>query len=413
MMVQPNLIWGFGQPTFQALVVLSITQIIAWGTLFYGMMLLGPRIMAETGWSSGLVYAGFSLALLTAGFAAVKVGGLIDRHGGRPVMSIGALVGGAGFVLLAVSSHPLPYFLSFALIGLGMAGALYDAAFASLARIAGPQSRRAISALTLAGGLASTVFWPVGYWLLTLMDWRMVALTYAGLVGGVCAVLHLLLLPKGRWETATTTLGQSDTETVAEAPPMVGGEARRMVLVIFGAAIIIHGVITNALSVHLAPTLDALGLTEAEAIWAGALIGPSQSAARLIELMFSSRYPVLALGLIASGLMPLAFAVLIGGAFGLKAVLLYAVLYGASNGLITIARGVLPLALFGREGYGRTLGLISGPALVAKSAAPLIFAAMIPWLGASLTMQVLAALSVLCFLAMLALTVLVKRQTRV
>ncbi len=411
-MAKADLIWGFGRPTFRALIVLSVTQIIAWGTLFYGMMLLGPRILAETGWSSGLVYSGFSLALLTAGLAAVKVGGLIDRHGGRPVMSVGALVGAAGFVLLSLSSHPIPYFLAFGLIGLGMAGTLYDAAFASLARIAGPQSRRAISALTLAGGLASTVFWPVGYWLLTMMDWRMVAITYAVLVGAVCGALHLFLLPRERWEASPSLPDRAGTLPAAEPAPMVAAEARRMVLVIFGTAIIIHGVITNALSVHLAPTLDALGLTEAEAIWAGALIGPSQSAARLIELMFSARYPVLALGLIASGLMPLAFAVLIGGAFGLKAVLLYAVLYGASNGLITIARGVLPLALFGREGYGRTLGLISGPALVAKSAAPLAFAAMIPLLGAGPAMQVLAFLSVLCFLAMLGLTWLVKRQAR-
>lgn len=175
----------------RTLAVLSVTMIIAWGTLFYGITLIGPRIMAETGWSKSLIFGAFSLAMLTSGLIAPRIGGLIDRSGGRHVMAIGSVVGGVGYALLAYAANPVMLYFAYAIIGLGMAGSLYDPAFASLARIAGPKARTAITLLTLGGGLASTVFWPLGLWLLSFMDWRGLCLVYAALNGIVCAALHL------------------------------------------------------------------------------------------------------------------------------------------------------------------------------------------------------------------------------
>jgi Major Facilitator Superfamily len=391
--------------TWRALIVLSLTMVIAWGTLFYGMTMLGTRIRAETGWSQALVYGGFSLGMLTSGLAARSVGSAIDRHGGRGVMALGSIIGGVGYLVMALSYHPLTYLAAWVLIGLGMAGSLYDPAFATLTRYARNNARRAISSLTLAGGLASTVFWPLGLWLLTFLDWRDVAMVYAGLNAILCAGLHRFALPP---DPGSATLAASDA-VAADAPPPLPARTRRIVLICLTLAIMMHGLITNAMSVHLIATLDSLGLSEAQAVAAGTLIGPAQSAARFIEMLFGGRYPVLALGLISTGLMPLAFGILFLGQFGLTWVIVFALVYGASNGLLTIARGIIPLGLFGREGYGATLGLISGPALAVKSAAPFLFALLMAAIGSTAAMGVMAGLAIAAFGAMIVLCLSVIR----
>jgi Major Facilitator Superfamily len=394
----------------RALIVLSISQIIAWGTLFYGMTMLGTRIRAETGWSSTLVYGGFAFAMLVSGLAAPKVGAAIDARGGRGVMAAGSLVGASGYAVLAVSYHPLVYVFGWLLIGLGMAASLYDPAFATLARYAGTRSRRAISTLTLAGGLASTVFWPVGLWLLGFLDWRMVALIYAALNGVVCAALHRFGLPPDSQRAALNAPVAVPSNDNHDASASAPAHLRNTILICLTLSTMFHGLITNAMSVHLIAALDGMGLTETQAVAAGALIGPSQTLARLVELMLGGRYPVILVGLISTGLMPAAFGMLFAGAFGLTAVTVFAVLYGASNGLLTIARGVIPLTLLGREGYGKTLGKIAGPTLAAKSSAPLLFAVCAAAFGTTTTLSIMAGLSVVSFSAMLWLALALRRS---
>ncbi len=398
---------AMNRATWQALIVLSFTMIVAWGSLYYGMTMLGTRIRAETGWSQGLVYGGFSLGMVVAGLAATPVGRAIDQRGGRGVMALGSIVGGLGYLLMAYSHHPATYLAAWVLIGLGMAGSLYDPAFATLTRYAGQNARKAISTLTLAGGLASTVFWPLGLWLLQHFDWRGVSLIYAALNAVLCAGLHRFALPPdhGSASIATAAAAVSD-----DKPPPLPASTRKIVLICLTLALMMHGLITNAMSVHLIATLDSLGLSEAQAVAAGALIGPAQSAARFIEMLFGGRYPVLALGLISTGLMPLAFGILFLGQFGLTWVIVFALVYGASNGLLTIARGIIPLGLFGREGYGATLGMISGPALAVKSLAPFLFALLLAAIGSTAAMGVLAGLAVAAFGAMLVLVMAVQRH---
>jgi MFS family permease len=384
----------------RALLTLSVTQIIAWGTLFYGITLLGARIEAETGWSSFTVYGGFSIAMLVSGLAAPLVGRTIDRFGGREIMAAGSVIGGLGYVILAFAQSPALYWFGWFVIGLGMAGSLYDPAFATLSRFAGARARQAISVLTLAGGLASTVFWPLGAWLLSKLGWRDVTLIYAGLNLVVCAGLHRFALP-------------ADIERVMPDPIMRATPAspetpaldRNLVIGCIAASIVAHGLITNAMSVHLISALGELGLSQATAVLAGALIGPSQSIARLIELAFGGRYPVILLGLISTALMPLAFLLLLTLPTTAATVIAFAFLYGASNGLLTIARGVIPLTLLGRENYGRTLGLISAPALAAKASAPLVFALLADRIGIALTLKLmgLCAIAALCAMVVLAL----------
>jgi MFS family permease len=387
----------------RTLAVLSVTMIITWGTLFYGITLIGPRIMAETGWSKTLIYGAFSLAILASGLIAPRVGGWIDRHGGRGLMALGAVIGGLGYALLAIAQTPVMLYLAYGVIGIGMAGSLYDPAFASLARIAGPKARTAITMLTLGGGLASTVFWPLGLWLMSFMDWRGLCLVYAVLNGVVCSVLHFAGI--GTQKAPPALPGQSLGTGSGTAPKAMRGT----VIVLLALVFISVNVVSSSMSVHLVALMGGLGLTEAQAIAMGTLIGPSQSAGRLIELLLGGAYPVMRLGYVATGLLPVSFAVLALGSAAIAGVFAFAVFYGLSNGLVTIARGVIVLGLLGRENYGRTLGAIAMPTLVAKSISPMAFAVLIDWMGASFALAVMAACGVVAFSGMVVLGLMLHR----
>ncbi len=395
---------GWPKGSARALGILSLTQIIAWGTLFYGITLIGPRIMAETGWSKTWIYGAFSLAMLTSGLVAPRIGALIDKAGGRHVMASGSVVGGLGYLLLA-HAHSLPMlYAAYAVIGLGMAGSLYDPAFASLARMAGHKARISITMLTLGGGLASTVFWPLGLWLLSFMDWRALCLVYAGLNGVVSAVLHLVGISSEKAPPAPAGIVDMSSPH-GTTPPALRGRIIFLLAIVFMS----YGLVSNGMSVHITTLLGALGLTEAQAVTVGTLIGPSQSAGRLVELMLGGAYPVMRLGYVATGTLPFAFGALalMGGA--VIGVVTFAVLYGVSNGLVTIARGVITLGLLGRENYGRTLGAIAAPTLAAKSLSPMAFAVIIDKAGAGVALSVMAVCGLVAFAGMVALGLLVRK----
>ena len=404
---------GWPPGAVRALVVLSITMIIAWGTLFYGVTLIGPRIMAETGWSKTLIFGAFSLAMLCSGLIAPRVGAWIDAHGGRGLMALGSLVGGLGYLMLAVAQSPVVLYAAYATIGFGMAGSLYDPAFATLARIAGSKARTAITLLTLGGGLASTVFWPLGLWLLSFMDWRALCLVYAVLNGVVCVLLHGLGLVTDKGEVAHAAT-KSPADTKADSPSEAGGSApealRGRIIALLALVFMMHGLVSNGMSVHITTLLGALGLSEAQAVSVGTMIGPAQSAGRLIELAMGGAYPVMRLGYVATGMLPLAFAALLTLAATAVGVVAFAVLYGISNGLVTIARGVIVLGLLGRANYGRTLGAIAMPTLVAKSLSPMAFAVLIDGPGAGVALAVMALCGLLAFAGMVALGLMLHRN---
>ncbi len=388
------------KPLIRALLVLSITMIVNWGILFYSLALLAPRIASETGWSETLIFGGFSLGLLMSGLFAPSAGRGVDRYGGRAVLTAGALAGAAGFLLLGIAASPLVYLAAWAVIGAAMAGALYDPAFATLARFAGGDTRRAISLLTLAGGFASTVSWPLTHHLLQTLDWRSVALLYAGALAFISVPLHAFGVPS---ERDRPTDPVAPDRSGAPAPAHVSPRRRLGTVGLFALVIAAHGFVTSSFSVHMVRVLDALGLSEGDAVLAGSLVGPAQVAARLVEMLFGARLPPLGLGLVATGLLPLAFAFLLAVNVSTGTAILFGLVYGAANGLITIARGVVPYALFGPVGYGRTLGLIAAPALAVKAAAPMIFAALLTVFGIRTTMIVALGFGFVSAAAMLLL----------
>src|SRR6188508_2548946 len=274
---------------WRAVGVLGITQIIAWGTIFYSLVLTGPLIVAETGWSLSFVMGGFSLGLLIAGLVSPYVGRSIDRYGGHMVMTVGALVAALGLFGLAQARDPMTYLAVWMVLGAGLGGSLYDPAFASLGRIFGAAARRPITILTLAGGFASTAGWPTTHLLIQSVGWRGTYIVYAVLMAAVCAPLYAFALPRSRAGADVVAAGPA-TRPAALLPP--NGLAFTLVTAAFTA----YAFVPSALSAHLLAIFGRNGIDAATVVFIGTLFGPAQVAARLTELAFGRNVHPLLVG---------------------------------------------------------------------------------------------------------------------
>ncbi len=385
-----------GLPLWIVICGLGITQIIGWGTTYYALGALSQDIAATTGWPSALIFGAFSAALLLSGLISRRAGRLTDQLGGRRIMMAGSLFAAAGLAILGAFPHPVTYVVGWLVLGFAMRLATYDPAFASLTQIVGTNARRAISYLSLFGGLASTVFWPVSHYLSLSIGWPQTLLFYAALHLAVCLPIHALVLGQAR--------GQNEAKEDAAPPPSLMPEGlHRRALALFATALALNGLVFSAISAHAVPLFGALGFRGEEAVFMAALIGPAQVASRLGEILMGRNLGALQLGLLAFGLLPVAIAAFAGLGFSWEAALIFAVLYGASNGLVTIAKGAVPLALFGPRGYGEVLGAISAPNLMLNAAAPLLFALLLGLVPAQWALLIAGCAALASSLAMAAL----------
>lgn len=362
----PNIYTVIAGP-WRAVLVLGVTQIICWGTLFYPPVLTVPLIAAERGWSVTFAMGGFSLALLAGGVVSPAVGRLIDRYGGHRVMPAGSLLAALGLLALVHAAHPVTYLAAWMLLGVAIAASLYDPAFATLGRIFGANARSPITALTLAGGFASTVSWPVTYVLIQNAGWRGTYLVYAAVLALVAAPLHAFALPRSRAEPPVPTTAPA-RPSAPVLPPR--GFAFVMVVTAFAA----YAFVPSGLSAHLLAIFGRARIDAATVVAIGALFGPSQVVARICELAFARGVHPLAVARLAVGLLLLAFALMASLGISALVAAVFMVMFGMANGLITIARGAVPLVLFGPVGYGTTIGRIAGPSLAMQAVAPLVLA---------------------------------------
>ena len=356
-----------GLGPWRAVLVLGATEILAWGALFYPPVLTVPLIAADHGWSRTFAMGGFSLGLLVAGVVSPRIGAAIDRYGGHRVMPFGSLLGAGGLVALVNADHPVIYLAVWAALGAAMAASLYDPAFATLGRIFGVGARPAITALTLAGGFASTVSWPVTLVLIEAFGWRGTYLVYAALLAGVAAPLHAFALPRARADPVPS-------RQTAQRQPAGPLPAKGLPFALVATAFAAYAFVPSGLAAHLLAIFQRSGLDAATAVTIGTLFGPSQVAARALEFAFARNLHPLAIARCAVALLVLAFALLALLGVSAATAALFAAMFGATNGLLTIARGTVPLALFGPLGYGRIIGRIAAPFLVIQAVAPLVLA---------------------------------------
>ncbi|GAD23408.1 MFS transporter [Achromobacter denitrificans] len=379
----------------RAIVCLGLTQLVGWGVTFYLIGALGPAMAADLGWNAATVYGGFSAAIVVMAMVSPLAGLAVDRWGGHRVMPAGAVVAALGCALLAAAHGLALYYLAWIALGIGMRLCLYDAAFASLARAAGPTARRPMSQITLFGGLASTVMWPVGHALAGWLGWRGAVLAYGALA--LSTLPLYLALPRERYAAPA---GAKDKAATGLARSL--GERR-----LAGALYALIAMLTNFLAAgnaaHLISLLSGLGLAAAAAVSVAALWGVGQFAARLADVALGSRLHPLTLTLAVGTVLPLCFllALLSGG--NLYATAAYALLYGACNGLLTITRGTLPLALFDFRSYGTLVGALLIPSFLLTATAPVAYAYLVESHGARGAMAVSVGLAAAIFAAALAL----------
>jgi MFS family permease len=350
--------------------VLGVTQIVSWGTLYYAFAIVARDIERALGLRPELVFGAFSWCLLVAGLAATPAGILIDRHGGRLVMAAGSLLCGAGFMLLSRAEGPISYFLAWTVLGVAMSGVLYEAAFATITHLFGAGARRAISTLTLFGGFASTVFWPLTLKLSGMAGWRNTYLLYGLVQLLLCLPLHLLLAGRPQAPVHAAARPANTDFSLRQA-------LRHPAFWHLAFAFSANSFIFSALSVHLIPILHGLGHPLATVVLMAALIGPMQVAGRVAEMTFARHLRPQTVGKLCFAMLPGALLALLFFGRQQSAMAVFCILYGLSNGILTIVRGTVPQLLFGTRNYGAISGALSGPSLLAKAAGPLAVAAII------------------------------------
>lgn len=374
----------------RVVVALGTTQTLAWASSYYLPAILARPIAADLGLASSSVFAAFSGALLLSAVLGPAVGRAIDTRGGRDVLTLSNLVLAAGLVLLACAQGIATLALAWAVLGVGIAIGLYDAAFATLAGLYGRAARAPITGITLIAGFASTVGWPLSALMEAEFGWRGACLGWAALHLVLGLPLNRLLVPPAPPPEKLAAAG------VAKPAPRFA-----MPLLAFTFAAV--WTVTGAMAAHLPRLLEAAGATPSGAILAAALLGPAQVFARLLEFSLVGRFhPIVSARFAALG-HPVAAAIL--ALAGGVAAPVFAVLYGMGNGVMTIVKGTLPLAVFGPAGYGARQGWIAAPARFLQALAPFGFGLLLERASVEAALALSAALSLSAFVALMLLRV--------
>ncbi|CEG51526.1 MFS transporter [Stutzerimonas kunmingensis] len=369
---------------------LGSAQTLAWGSTYYLPAILAEPMASELGISTGNVFAAFSLALIVTAVLGPLSGKRIDHHGGRDVLALSSIVFAVGLAMLGLANGPLMLWAGWLVIGIGMALGLYESAFSTLAGIYGRDARGAITGITLLAGFASTVCWPISGWLNAEFGWRATCLTWAG--------AHLLLgLPLNR---LLIPVGVQPAPTAAEQAQTDGRSGAGLTMALLAFVFAATWFTSTAMAAHLPRLLQESGLSAAAAIGIAALVGPAQVGARCLEFVLLQRFHPLISARLAAIAHPIGAAgVMLVGA---PATTAFVLLHGGGNGILTIAKGTLPLAIFGPHGYGLRQGLLMVPARFAQAFSPLVFALLIDdfgtralWLSAALGVLAYAALTFL------------------
>lgn len=376
--------------------LLGLSQLVSWGVTYYLIGAFGELIIADLDWSRVVVYGGFSAALVVMGLSSPAVGRLIDRYGGRWVMTTGSVLGALGCAALA-SVHTVPaYYAGWVVLGVSMRCNLYDAAFATLARIGGPTAKRPISHITLLGGLASTVFWPIGHSLAAAWGWRAALACYAGFA--LLTVPLNLAIPEGRY-------GDNDASSpLDELAVLTKGRGDRVLAgALYALIVTLTAFLNSAMSAHMIGILAGMGIALSLAVWIAALRGIGQTLGRTVDVLFGHGVHPLNLNLAASLALPLCFVAALASGQSIVAAVAFAFVYGAANGVMTITRGTVPLVLFDFRSYGGLVGNLLVPSFVVSAAAPIVYAFMIERGGEPIALLVSIGVASIAFAAALAL----------
>ncbi|UYQ72662.1 MFS transporter [Pelagibacterium flavum] len=370
---------------------LGVVMIFSWGTTYYLLAILSAPIQIETGWSATQVALGLSIGLLTSGLVSRSVGRTIGARDGRIVLTSGMLLIATGLVALSLAHWLAMYWAAWIIIGTGMGAGLYDAAFSTLGKLFGVNAKSAITTLTLWGGFASTICWPILSVLVDMVGWRYACLAFAGLHIVLTAPLCAVVLPCGSPAEPSAETGRQDSKL----SPLVLSRPFWCILV----ASITLAMLASFWSVHIIVILSASGYSGPASVGLAALIGPAQIGARVVEKLAGGRYHpiwtmIFATALVALGFLGLGLGIHAGAAL---------VAYGAGNGLWSIARATIPLVVFGSSNYPHVMGSIAAPALIAAALAPSAGAFLMQALGTGSIASVMIIVAAIAVVAAMTL----------
>lgn len=378
---------------------LGLTQVIGFGSTFYILAVLATPIGRDLALPGRYVLGGLSLWLLVGALAGPALGRWQDRIGARLVMSVGSVLQVIGLGMLALSKGLASYYAAWCVLGIAAPLALYSAAFTALTQVDAARARRSISTLTFFGGFASTLFWPLTSTLAAHMEWRSVLLIYAALNGLVALPIHALMLG------AAQGSAQKPEDAGETVPPGLPYDAQNIAFLLFAGMLTLQALVFYAVTTLIFPMLGSLGYAGPMAVLVASFIGPSQVAGRIADMLAASRLSALTTGLISTVLLPLAFAALSTLPPGLGAGAAFAIFYGVSNGLLTIARGGVTLAIFGSHGYGERINKVMVPQNIFGAVAPVLGGMVVDQLGAGALVPLLLALSLASCALMLGLKI--------
>lgn len=364
---------------------LGVSQVMGYGVLYYAYAILLPHMAEDLGLSLSHIFGVLSVALLFGGFLAPVAGRLTDRYGGRPVMTFGSLAAGLAAIMLARVQGQASLLVTILLVEAAAMFVLYPVAFAAVSRLdISVPAQRSISIITLFGGVASTIFWPLTLALYNAVDWRMTWVVLGAAYLVVCVPLHWAVFRGPQYPADKPRAAPSDW-------PELTGQARKRGLLWMVVSFVFANYLMGAVMTLWVTNVQDMGHSAAMAALAGAVIGPFKTVGRFFEMLVSRNlYPLMTYAL-SLGLMSLGFVVLLSVGFTVPGVMLAAALYGMGDGIKTIAGGTLPLALFGPKGYGARLGWISFLRMGVNASAPFVFAWMTQTYGGWWSFAAMAA----------------------
>lgn len=380
--------------------LLGFSQIYAWATTYYLPATLANIVVDEMGQSYLTIIGGFSWALLIGGLSAPKIGSWIDSEGGRRPLFTGSLLMGLGLAILSQTNNMLTWYIAWTVIGLGMALGLFNAIFATVGRLLGQESKIIIIRITLISGFA-TLIWPVTTYLILIFGWRTTVFLFA--------IPHILIWAPLYYFGIPTSVPKEIKELHTDF--LAAPEKTKLIFYLLALYVTLRAMIGTTISVNIITMLEGLGLAVSASAIVASMIGPAQIIGRILEMYFGKRFDPIHSSIFWTAVLPISILLLIVA--GPSASSIFATAYGMSNGVLTITMGILPLILFGSNGYARMLGKLAFPVLIAQAASPLLVAPIInSWRSIDLFILagILGTVSLICLIY---LSSIYKRETSV
>ncbi|WP_061030117.1 MFS transporter [Bradyrhizobium sp. CCH5-F6] len=359
------------------LLVLAITQLIGWATITLPAV-VGRDLAADLGLSLPAVFAGSSVFYVTMGLCAPWLGKAFARHGARKVMMVGTVVTVPGYIVLSFAHEPLLYFAGWVILGMGGSAALSTGAYIMLNEIAGRQAKSAIGALMLVSGLSSSIFWPTTSFLSGHFGWRTTCLAYA-------AMLMLISLPLLAFGAPRRRAPKEEAAVAAAAAqpskPSKASALPRSTFNLVVCAITLNAFVQFGLGAILIELLRAEGLSPAQAIAFGSMLGVIQVSARGLDFLGGGRWDGITTGLVAGTALPVAMLLLMTSEGATWAVAVFILLYGAGSGAMAVARATIPLVFYDQAEFAKAMSMIALPLNLASAISPPLLAGLLTQFG--------------------------------